>query len=471
MNMRRIAGIFLTLLVAKFFWTLLRFDVPLGYDPGIYRYLFLQYESALSTLSMPDLLPWAREHPPGLFILGAVLMKLGISVDILIGGVWNAIPVVLACVLAWVVAKRKEPAIGVLVLLIVLLSSPYYDGFYAMYYKAYVALILVCLTYYFVEKFSPWFLLTALLTIAVHHQTGLIMTMALGVWWIIQFPAQRKNIRYKWYSIGLVAIAVIGLLIYLPHFERVFWSPLKSIFLLRGDDAPAGSFPETKFYISTMCISLLFSAIGFWRNVQTERGSLWQLSVIACAIFIVFRLVFYKRFFLHLDFFLIPFAAEGIWYLWNRNTNTFYRSIIGVLVVAQGVISFQGMQLRGPIIPLQELKTIQSLESTLPEGTAIVTLDNVTAPWLLGWMPRYTVGAPGLFDYPKDGTIEEWEKFILGENADREQILLRFKKDLYLYISPIFMEHYREYAQNVINDPCLHHINGTPLYHSLCRPQ
>ena len=467
MKLKHIAGAFVALLLAKFLWPLFRFDVPMGYDPGIYRYLFIQYEQALTSFSLPDLLPWAGEHPPGLFLAGAILMKLGISVDTLLSIFWNITPVALALTLAWVKWKKLGVKVGVLVLLMALLSQAYFDGFYAMYFKAYVALIFVCLTYHFVEKFSPWFLLTAFLTVAIHHQTGMVMALALGIWWVAKFPSQRNNKAYRLYSMGILCIAALGLLVYLPHFERVFWSPFKSIFLLRGDNAPAGAFPEASFYLRTMPILLSLGAVGFVRSLKREVGSVWQLSVIVCAVFIVFRLVFYKRFFLHLDFFLLPFAAEGLLWLWDRFVSRYARGVMIILLVVQAVISWKAMMLREPQLPMSALQDIVNMQEVLPEEATVIALENVSGMWLLGWLPHYTVGAPGMFDVP-DWTYEDWEIFIDGTTSERKLLLNAIHGEVYFYANALFTSYYGERAESVLADPCLKKVPNTSLVRSSC---
>jgi len=453
--------------MAKFLIPLFRFDMPMGYDPGIYRYLFIQYADALSVFSMPHLAPWAGEHPPGLFVIGALFMRLGVPVDVVIGFVWNSIPIVLACVLAWVTAKRKGNTIGVAVVCMALISQAYFDGFYAMYYKAYVALIFTCFTYFFAEKFSPWFLLTALLTVAIHHQTGLIMAIALGIWWILQLPSQWKNPLYKRYTIGIVCIVIIGFLIYLPHFERVFWSPLKSIFLLRGDNAPAGAFPPASFYITTMTLLLTVGVFGFVRSFRVEQGSLWQISVLACLLFIVFRLVFYKRFFLHFDFFLLPFAAEGLIWIWQAAKSRFVKGGVILLFCAQCVMSFHTMILRQPQVPREYIEQVEALQFVVPEGDTIIALENVSGTWLLGWLPNHTIGAPGLFEYP-GWTYDEWALFIDGSASNRKRLLQGMQGDVYFFVGPFFSQFYAERAQGVLNDPCLEHVPNAQLLHSIC---
>jgi hypothetical protein len=428
----------------------------------------LQYADALGNLSLPTLQPWAQEHPPGLFVAGAMLMKLGLSVDVLIGWMWNLIPVALAGLFAWVTAKRLGNAVGAAILLIAVLSLPYYDGFFAMYWKVYASLAFVILTYHFIEKWSPWFLLTALLAIVVHHQTGLILVLAVGIWWLLALRTRWNEKLFLWYTIALGVVALIGIVVYLPHWERAVWSPLKSIFLLRGDKAPSGAFPEISFYLKMMPLLWALGVVGFVRSIQKDRGSLWQISVIVCAIFVVCKLVFYKRFVLQLDFFLMPFAAEALVWFWSRYKGKVWKYSVVLLIAIQIALTLKVMAVRLPRITTDTLLEIERLNEILPPDAKVVALENVTGMWLLGWTEVRTVGAPGLFDFPA-WNYAKWEKFIDGRPEQRKAILGSIDGPLYFYVSDYFTRYYGERSQNVLKDPCLKQIDKAVL-HSICSP-
>lgn len=455
------AGVLVVLLLAKFLYPLLRFDVPLGYDVGMYRYLFLQYGSG-------ELLPWAQEYPKALYVPLSLLVRMGLPVDMLIGWMWNLVPVALACTLAWVTAKRSNTATGVTVLLIALLSQPYFDGFYAMYMKVYVSLLFVVLTYHFADRMNPVFVLTALLAVLLHQQTGLILVLSLGVWWALQFRTQYNMRRYQLLSGALIACAAIALLVYLPQWERAIWSPLKSIVLLRGENAPAGTFPEASFYFRTMSVVLLLGIGGFLQSFLKERGSLWQLSVVFCLMFIVLQLVFYRRFYLLLDFFLMPYAAAMLVLLWKSCTKSlFYRGVLIVLLLAQLAIAFSIFSSRTPLIPRSGIVQIEAIRAHLPEDASVIALENISGPWLRGWIPDRQVGAPGLFDYP-NWNKGDWQQFIDGTQAERRKLLQTLEGDVYFYISPAFTQLYGVRVQNVLEDPCLKKVDAQPLLLSVC---
>lgn len=429
--------------------------------------MFLQYADSIRHGLLPELLPWAKEYPPGLFIIASPLLIAGVPVDALIGWIWNCVPVILMCIFAFVTSKREGIAVGIALLLIGLLSQAYYDGFFAMYYKAYVALLMVVLTYHFAEKYSFWCIPLALAAVMIHQQTAIILILSLAIWWILALRTQWSNLKFRVFTITMCSAAVLAVFWYIPQWERAIWSPLKSIFLLRGAAAPAGAFPDALFYLRTMGIIVILGISGFIVSLRKQRGSLWQISVIICAIFIVFRLVFYKRFFLQFDFFLMPFAAIALVELWQRYSVAWIRICIIVALLAQTIVSISIVLKRVPLIQPNDVETILSLSEHIEPDATVIALENTSGTWLRGWLPYHTVGAPGLFDIP-NWSYQQWEQFIQGTEQERKALLKTLKSPVYFYLTPAFMLYYGAEAGIVVEDPCLQLLDTAPLLRSLC---
>jgi len=457
----------LVLLLGKFLSPLFLYNVPLGYDPGMYRYLFLQYAESIKHFSMPELSPWASEYPPGLFLLASPFLIVGLPVDALIGWIWNIFPIILICTFAWVMYKREGKAVGVCILLMGLLSQAYYDGFFAMYFKAYASLLFTVLTYHFAQKLSIWFIPCALAAVMIHQQTGLILTLSLGIWWLLSIKSHWKDTVFRRLTFALGVAGIIAFIWYLPQWERAIWSPLKSIIFLRGDAAPPGAFPGATFYVRTMGVVLLLGVFGMVLSFTRERGSLWQLSVLVCAVFIIFKLVFYRRFYLQLDFFLMPFAAISLVWIWRNVSTHWARGLLLLVLIAQASIGFKAVQIRTPRFGARELLQITSLPDNIEYDAVVIALENVSGAWLRGWLPYHRIGAPGLFDYP-DWSYEVWEVFIDGKQSERKELLAELKGPVYFLLSPTFAKFYGERGNRIIADPCLRLVPDAPLLHSVC---
>lgn len=443
------------------------YGAPLGYDAGLYRYLFLVYSRALP-LSWPDLPLWAREHPPGLFLLAFPFLKAGLPADWLIGWMWPVAAVAPACAIAWAAGKRWGREVGALTLLMAVLSVAYFDGYAAMYWKTYVSLCCCVFAFHFLERGRwPGFVF-AFLTVAVHHQTGLLFGLSVVTYWMLSFPARRRD--PQWY-VGAGALAIVAggaLLLYAPLWDMAVRSPLQGLLTLQGDNAPAGSFPPFSFYLRWSCILLGLGCVGFIVDVRRERGTPWQCAALWCAVFIVLRLVFYRRFFLQLDFFLLPFAALAVSQLWSAARTAPLRAGIVLLLSAQAGLSIAAATEREPAVPRETVEMLADLQRHVPENAAVLDLENASAWMLRGYLPDRRVGAPGVFGggWP----YEQWETFLLGTSAERSVLLGSLPGPLYIFVSPFFRSYYGADVNAFLADPCFEPTELPWLLRSRCSP-
>lgn len=455
--------VLLALLLLKFLLPYFRFDMPLGYDPGIYRYLFLRYSEAFPHL--PDLPLWAKEHPAGLFLIAAPFLRLGLPVDMLLGWIWNLVPVLLAAIFAFVIGRQKGHRLGVLLLVAAFLAQAYFDGFVGMYWKTYVALLFMVLALASLERLSFWFPVFAFLTFIIHHQTGLLLGLVAGSWLMLTLPRRWNDPKMRWIAGGLLLVFLLAAVFYLPQWKSAVRDPFLSIFVYRGSEAPGGSFPDPSYYFKITGILLGFGVWGFLQSLRREWGTPWQLAVLWTLPFILLKLVFYRRFFLQLDFFLFPFAALGILDLWQRGRQQGYRVILVAVVLFQAALSFQGSSARTPLMDDRVFDVVAEASKASPEDPLIV-LDNVSAPWILGWLPERSIGGPGLFNVP-GWTYPQWEAFIYGSHEEREELLRPLPSNTHFLLTPFFMEHYGVHAESLLTDTCLRRVSPT-LFQSLC---
>ena len=459
----------IVVLFVKFFWSYFAFSVPLGYDPGIYRYLFVTHAQGFPPFLIADLEPWAQAHPLGLFIFTTVFLKLGLPVDWLLGWIWNLIPVVLLLTLAWVSAKKWGKPVGVLVLLMGILSMPYYDGFAAMYYKTYAALLFVVLTFHFLDRRSFLALIPAGLALITHHQTGLVLLLAFVAWWAqIGVRLWRDP---QWYLVTAVA-ATLGVLVglfYLPIWYDAVWPHLITLFTTWGSSAPAGSFPPARYYLRYEFFVLLLGVIGFfWTLNQKKELTLWHWAALFSALFVIGQLFFYRRFFLHLDFFLLPFGAYAL-FSFTQHRNVALRVMIVLALLGQVAFSLHGTLRWAPQIDPTVVASMSAMAAEIPQDSSVIALENNAAPVALGWLPHHKTGGPGLFGRPYF-SYRGWERFLYGSHDDRRTLLSHphLSPPLYFLTSPLFHQHYGEYVKGFLADPCFKHVDDLPLLEVTC---
>ncbi len=472
-----IAGVFV-LLVYKYAWSLWAFDLPMGYDVGFYRYLFVRHAEGFPPFIVTQLEPWARGHPLGLFMFSSILLKLGIPVDWLIGWVWNAFALMLMCVLSLVSGKRYGKEIGVWTLVACLLSISSFDGFAAMYWKTLASMFWCVLAFRSMEKKSWMTVLFGLLAVITHNQTGLLFGLVLISWLMLPFipfsfsttPQALRSIRLRNLAIvigGCVLIFGLGLAAYLPVWKDAVLVHLPA--LLGETEAASGSFPPASFYLLNEAVVLLLAAGGFALQVKKERWTPWQLAVIWSFLFVALHLLFYRRFFLQLEFFLLPFAGIALHFLWKKFSDGRFRVGLVTLLVVQFLAMHQAIVRNGPIIDEETFYGVLQIEESVPDDAFVLALENDSPVMLRGWYPYRKVGGPGLFDetWPQ----EQWEKFLIG-TEDRQILLSQLPQPVYLFASPFFRSYYRDgtrdYATDFLNDPCFTPLDGTMLYKVVC---
>ncbi len=474
----------LALLAAKYFWSLLSYDVPLGYDPGIYRYLFLQYE--LSFPWIPETLePWAREQPPGLFLLVAPLLRIGLPVDALVGWIWSVFSVVLPATYALVIARReKNQTFFVLILLLSLLSIATWHTFLAMYWKTAVALLFTVLAFDALERKSLAALPLGVLVIIIHQQTGLLFALAVMSWLALELIRKRKQPEAKRLLLLVGCMFALGALAILPVWS-VAVAPLFGRLFQIGKSIPAGSFAPMSFFVAHSAILLALGATGFIMSFRKERGTLWQFAVVWSAVFVFFRLFFHRRFILQLDFFLLPFAASALRMLWNEWRSPFLRGCLSLLLLLQGIATAAhvvpqfslwcriapSICARFPVLELKRvdaelLRDIQRIDQTLPPESRVLSLEPEITPWLRGWMPYRPVAGPGIFQSPWN--YAGWEQFLIGSVEKRMGRIADLPRPLYLFVSPLFREHYGDRADIFLAEPCFQPTEDERIWEVAC---
>lgn len=482
-----IAGL-CALLLLKYFWTMLWFQVPLGYDAGIYRYLFVRHGEGFPPFVLGHVEPWAKGHPLGLFFFSTILIRLGMPVDWLVGWIWNLVPVALACSLAWIAGRKWGKSVGILTLVMAVLSLSQFYGFIAMYWKTELSLLFGVWAFYLLERRSWIAAPLLMLALATHHQTGLLLGMTVLAHLLSGLIGGGKSADRRQTVFLLLAGAaacLVALLWYVPIWDQAVSVNLRAL-LARASDGTSGSFPAPSLFLRFSGPELLLAAAGFVLSFRRERGTLWQWAALWPLLFVLLHLFFYKRFFLQLEFFLLPFAALGAHALWQKRGAG--RAALSVLLVLQMILSLAAM-LPGragcTILPFlcdaqsppsidvpvtaDVLQDIRRIGDALPRGAKVLALEPVTAPWVQGWMPYQIIAGPGIFAAPPwDAAV--WQKLILGTAEERSALFAQLEKPLYLYTSDLFWNYYGETAGSLRTDPCVQPTAFAHLWMVACPP-
>ena len=407
--------------------------IPLGYDAGIYKYIFEIYFDALPNIAN-ELDPWIKSgFPIGIFILGNVLYLFNINTQLLLIPLFISMEFILA-LSVYTLSKRffgREVAIVALILFSVSLVQ--FQTFWYLYYKNVVGLILMLLGIYFYEskKYIP-FILTAGVLGSIHRPTFLIF----GLSFIVLVLLARRNLLRN-VSIG-IAILSITLFFYIETYKEAI---LPFLIPLAKAQIGAGTFLSFETYRRTTLAYLPFGILGFlYYTVKYKKASFLNVWFSINVLLVYFKVVFYHRFLIQLDVIMIIFAAFGLVSIIKT------RKLLGTIVLLFLVLSsswavYKNASKAEPLISEEELYAIKFLSKTEPEAFVMSTSSKYS-PWVLGYSGRKTI-APGLFSYDRWG-LENWKIFWRTGNLNTTTKLLSlYEKPLYIYVgkgTPINMK-------------------------------
>lgn len=443
------------------------YEMPLGYDVGLYRYFFLQYGFHESWLSLPDLPGWTQHHSPfTLWIIGR-LVHLGIPVDFFIELGWSL--TVLACTFAYVYIIRKKDGkqTAVVALLFFLLSFALFKTYTYMYWKTIPAAILLVATLYYLQQYKWLKAVVLLLLLAgTHTQTLFLLSLIVIPWWLSLLITKELPIK-KWFQItGLLAVA--GLLVLATQWRMVPWAIKKLQYMADGIGLyPGAFFPIEESLLYSFGI-VLFAMFGFWYSLKKAKWTIWHTAVIVSILYTCSFLYFHRRFYIQFDWLVIPFAAKGLVYCWGNYKHIVFKlGIISILLI-QCVFSFKGYFSQKFQISPKELDALKSIQTNYKPDYPIIVLENKSAFYVQGWLPNAQVIAPDLLNRTITG--RDWSKLIFGSTAEKKSVIQMLPKNTKIIILPSVGRSYGKlYEQRLKQNECFKQVENTYLYTIVCQ--
>ena len=391
-------------------------SIPLGYDPGLYFYLF-KYAGA-----KPD---WLMEgYPPGLPVLGKLL-----SIFILPEKLLIPLIIFFSALLffsVYLLGKKlwgKKTALWTV--LIFACSALQYRVYWYYYLKNIAAMSFMLFTIYYLLFTSYLAIPFAILTVYFHRPTFAILLVAL----VAGFIFEKK--KRKFYGVIIAITAIVAFPYYFSVFDKIIQpliQPVLKSFVPQGLGGTMGM-PSGTFYnrLQALALSLIylpFAIYGF-KKAGLKKNLLITAPLLAAFLIVVSRFFLCQRFTPFLDLFLIFFAGYGV----SRLRGILAGIYIGLLVLFVTLFIYKTAK---PLICEDELNEIRMLSETEPDSYVLVT-DQAYMPWVYGWSNRKPI-APGFGEYDIFWTIPEWHEF--WESDDRQiehDLLLKLPKPLYIY--------------------------------------
>ncbi|MFH1256288.1 MAG: hypothetical protein V1494_03255 [Candidatus Diapherotrites archaeon] len=433
-------------------------SIPLGYDPGIYKYAFESYAAGLPNLPFQALDLWLKHwEPQGFFVLTDILFVFGFTIEQIITSFFIFAELLLGLVI-YAVAKnffgKKEAAIAIFLYAISIIE---FKVFWYFYLKNVIGLILLLTALYLYSKKKHLACaLVAGFLAGVHRPTFLVFTIIFGLNFLIDLKNIKKNLATG------IAIALICIGFYFGKFDELLFGVLVPAIESPG----AGTFMDFFQYQFSILIYLPFAVIGGIKLFESKERRVLLIGAIICLFIAAFQLIFYNRFLIFLEVFVLLLAAHGISLFISSNAKALVKAaIIGILVVS-GVFLIAGEALNAkPLIGESELNSIKLIGSVTESNALILTTSSYYSPWLKGYAGR-TIIAPGLFDEDK-WNKEKWERFWgTSDENTFNQMLSEYGKPIYVFISSKSFGNNQKFENNCFEKTPLNEKDA--LYKFVC---
>ena len=424
-----LAILFLFILAIRFL-PLFNSSVPLGYDPGFYKYTTEVYFNTLPQIPETALADWIKEmYPQGLFVLSDVTHI--ISGTSSMDHIYYLFPVFEALMLLpvfTITRKMFGPKAGLIAAILYSFSLTQYESFTMFYVKTTLGMMFLLFAIYALEvnKYGLMAIMFSALGI-FHRPEFLLFAMILIPFFILN---RRKGI-----ILSVIVTAVLITPFWLPRLD-IYLDTLLSAFSSMGEVDSGGTFFSMGTYLLSTLAYLPFSIIGVvYLLINKKWNSILIYSIINLAI-VVFRLFFFNRMIIPLDIIMIILAAAGIERtLLNREVVNRVLGI-GVVVILLTATLFPTINKAintKPLISEKQLDVIEWLSENTDEDAFILST-SYDAPWVLGWSNRRVI-APGLFEWNLQNK-QEWFAFFNTRDPEKAvEFLSLYEGTIYIYHS------------------------------------
>ena len=411
-------------------------SIPLGYDPGFYKYTMELYASALPQIPEAGLAAWVKEmYPQGLFVLSdAMHVVAGTDAMQLINYLFPFMGALLVFPLFVLTRSLFGQRPGLIASILYAISYTQYITFTMFYFKNVLGLTFLLLAIYALEKKKYGLMALMFAGLGIFHRPEfLLFALILIPYFILR---RRRGI-----ILAVLGTAVLIAPFWLLRWE-VNWGVLSGTIgtavtnIQTGEELGGGTFFGFDTYTTVSLAYLPFALTGaIYLAIKRNWNSILFYFVIS-SIIVVSQLFFFRRFIIPLDIAVVILAAVGIDYTLLRRRQVW--KVGGVtavvfLLVATGLPTVTAADTVRPLISEEQLGAIEWIRETAEDDAYVLATSN-DAPWVLGWSGRRVI-APGLFEWNVHNK-KEWLSFFTAKDPETAKEFLEvYDSTIYIYYS------------------------------------
>lgn len=458
----------LVLLLAVFLW-LYRFypylysDIPLWYDPGLYRAMFLDYINTLPYIDFSSFSVRTRDaYPPFLWILWNTLYITWFDIDFLLT-FWLAGFSIITSIYIYLLLKKYWKIYAFHGMILYFLSIIQYESFYMNYYKQILWVIFILASLYILEKKKYILSIPIIISLfTIHRPSWLFFLIIVVLHYLLSFIIQifsknhtnkvsikgkkanpqinivfaKAKLYFKntYKTIYTVLFAwIVSLLMYIPLFQELIWwliKPLTTTIMVSGTSGTFFSLEDFLFFDFLAILLSIYWLYLKYRQKQFDYITIWFLVWL---IWTVFRLFFYNRFLIFFDIFIILIAAYWLWHLYQYKKKTYlFIFILFFWLQSYNYITYI-REYSESFISKTDLATIKQLDTLLPADSLLMTSDKHYGPWLF-WYTHMSIISPWFTNY-NIWDKSQWDRWWDNDWKTKCEML----KDYQKYNKPLYI--------------------------------
>ncbi len=403
-------------------------DVPLGYDPGMYRSYLMAFTDMIPYLDYSRLEPRMNEwFPPFLGFFSTLLEVMSwITPDWLITR-WIWRQSVLLCFAMYVMMRPFWKKVAVVSALLTRISFVQYQLFRRNYIKQLWGAFFVLIVLWLLLRRKYILTVPILVSLFLVHRPAALM-----IWWTVvvyvlysmililtgkkDLAISRNDImKYLWIFLGS---SVLSLVLYWELFQQqllpLFWRFIWSLSLPDYSWWAQGwwTFLTIGDYLKTNGVVIVLSLVGWISLFKKRWFTLLHAWWLFWVIWVFAQLAFYKRMIWYADLFFIALASSWLVFLrnsWSRTLLSWKITKIllwSMVLIHCGIFWYRVERTRRPIMQADEFAFFKTLPQILPEDALVMSTFS-TYSWWLKWRSERPTLAPWLFNDDKRNK-QEW---------------------------------------------------------------
>ena len=388
-------------------------EIPLGYDPGMYKWIFVEYSKILWNFDFSLLPGWVR-HEPLLGTIMAIIGKMWANFDWRLTW-WIWIISLIPWFLIFVLLKKENKWMWVIWAWLYWTSIVGYQVFWRGYFKQVIAVNLMLLVLLFIQKKKVFRQSILFLIIIVLHKHTALYTWAIlfGSWILERYTSKKfpwKQTIFRWLA------GIIWLAMYIPIWNQIMSEAVKATWTIISSQTD-GDFLSRFLYIRVAWLIVLLSIFGLiwkWEKKQFDEFNIWY---IVWVFWLLLSVVNYNRAIVFFDIFVVILAAYGIWNLYNFvckkwEIKKFWIFIFVAIAFASGFNYVVHINTNAiTLISQEEFDSIKNIGNITEENAIIINSHKNYTPWIM-WRSQRNYINPGMAELDKRNHQERtnrWE--------------------------------------------------------------